>query len=108
MFETWPYAFEPAPWRVVSPPLDVQVDLASAIARTPPGFGASRPLRVRAEGLNLDTTVPARLDAWARVSAGDWLCRLTFRVPTGNEKGYLDMQIWCGPDAVTPAENMQR
>jgi hypothetical protein len=69
MFETWPHAFDPAPWRIVDPPIAVSVNLAIAIARTPPSFRASRPLRVRAEGLNLDTTVQGTLDAWARASS---------------------------------------
>ena len=102
MFETWPTQFDPPPHRTVDPPTPVLVQLSAAIARTPTKLGTGLPMRVRASGLDLDQTVPAKLHAWARVSTGDWLALLTFRVTTGNKMGYLDIQQWCPSSSITP------
>jgi hypothetical protein len=105
LFETWPLSFDPPAHRDVSPPIPVVIQLNAAIARNPPGLGTSRPLRVRAEGLDLDQNVSGLLHAWARVSSGEWLCLLSFRVSTGNQRGYLDMKQWCPAESATPDGN---
>jgi hypothetical protein len=102
MFEDWPINFSPPARLVVSPPKPVLVDIARAVARTPVKLGIATPLRVRSEGLDMDRTVPGLCHAWARVNTGEWLCRLTFRVHTGNGNGFLDIDQWCPANAAEP------
>ena len=96
VFETWRAVFTPLPYRVVDPPMPVTVRFGSGLVRTPQRLGPGGiPLRVRREGLCVDRDIPGLLHAWARLDTGEWLCLLSFRVPTGNRKGYLDMRQWC-------------
>ena len=104
MFEDWPINFLPPARIEVSPPMPVVIDLAVAIARSPVKISIAVPLRVRAEGLDLDQKVPGMLYAWARVSQGDWLCDLAFRVHTGNGQGYIDVRQWCPSGAAQPPD----
>ncbi|KAF0963467.1 hypothetical protein [Rhodococcus sp. T7] len=57
-FSRWQPTYHPKPWRKVSPPQPVTVDLACAIAHDGGRLAHDLPLRVRAEGLNLDIHVP--------------------------------------------------
>ncbi len=62
------------------------------------------PLRVRAEGLVCDVQVPGYVSAWARTSTGAWLARAQFSIPTGNGRGYLEVDQWCPAAAVRPCQ----
>ena len=74
MFDAWPTTFEPPTRRIVDPPRPVNVNVALAIGRSGVGrFRDTTALKVRAEGLAMDTIVEGTLFAWARTSVGDWL-----------------------------------
>ena len=103
-FSRWQPAYHPKPWRKVSPPQPVTVDLACAIAHDGGRLAHDLPLRVRAEGLNLDVHVPGVLHAWARTSRGSWLAACTFTIPTGNNLGSLEVTQWCPATAVAPRD----
>ncbi|MCX5046269.1 hypothetical protein OG921_24155 [Aldersonia sp. NBC_00410] len=105
VFQSWPISFEPAVRREVSPPVAVIVDLSIGIARGQVSFANEVPLRVRAEGLQLDIKTPGRLCAWARTSRGDWLGRCQVRVPAGHG-GYLELDQWFPAAAITPTAEM--
>lgn len=103
MFEDWPVMFDPPPYRTVSPAVPVIVHVGSALGGAAAGQRADTlPLRVRAECLAVDVQVSGRLSAWARTSAGSWICRVAFSIPTGNGMGYLDVDQWCPAAAVRP------
>lgn len=104
MFDNWPAGFDPPPYRVVDPPMPVIVHIASAIGSTDGRPANDLPLRVRAEGLALDLQVPGTLSAWARVNTGGWICRCQFSIPTGNGRGYLEVDQWCPATAVRPCK----
>jgi hypothetical protein len=105
MFETWDAHFDPKPYRVVDPPMRVTVRFGEGFARRPGKYGpGGLPLRVVNEGLNIDDPVEGRLHAWARLSTGEWLCLLEFRVPTGNGRGFLEIRQWCPAQAATPRQ----
>lgn len=104
MFEGWNSVLEPRPWRVVDPPQRVLIRVSEAIAHGGGRAANDLPLRVRAEGLDLDVQVIGLLSGWARTSRGGWLCALTFTIPTGNQQGGLEVtDQWCPASAVTPA-----
>jgi hypothetical protein len=105
MFENWQAVHDPKPWRTVEPPRPVTVDLATAIAHGGGRLAHDLPLRVRADGLNLDVQVPGVLHAWARTSRGAWLGACTFTIPTGNKLGSLNVTQWCPATAITPRES---
>jgi hypothetical protein len=86
----------------VSPAMPVMLDLASALARSPVSFSDSPPLRVLAEGLDMDSKVEGTLHAWARTRRGDWLGLCRFTVFSGNGQGHLAMQQWCPATSITP------
>ena len=66
--------FEPPTRRIVDPPKSVNVNIALAIGRSGGGgFRDTTPLKVRAEGLAMDSIVEGTLYAWARTGTGDWL-----------------------------------
>lgn len=100
MFESWPVEFDPPPYRVVDPPMPVIVHIATAIGQAGERPANTIPLRVRAEGLVLDVKVPGRLSAWSRSVGGGWLARVAFSIPTGNGRGYLEVDQWCPAAAV--------
>lgn len=104
MFDAWPTTFEPPTRRIVDPPRPVNVNVALAIGRSGVGrFRDTTALKVRAEGLAMDTIVEGTLFAWARTSVGDWLASVTFSIPTGNKMGRLDLhRQWVPANAVTP------
>lgn len=102
MFENWPVQYSPPVRMDVSPPMPVVLDLAAALARSPMSFGGSPPLRVLAEGLDMDSKVEGTLHAWARTSRGDWLGFCQFTVLSGNGRGRLSMQQWCPSSSITP------
>ncbi|MFF0818411.1 hypothetical protein ACFYVR_25175 [Rhodococcus sp. NPDC003318] len=104
MFEYWPTEFDPPPHRVVDPPAPVIVHIATAISQSAEHPANTIPLRVRAEGLALDLQVPGTLSAWARTTGGAWICRIQFRIPTGNGRGHLDVDQWCPAAAVRPCK----
>ena len=104
MFEDWPVTFNPAPRRIVEPPLPVTVDVAAAIRQPGNRPMNELPLRVRAEGLALDVRVPGQLLAWARTTGGSWICLLHFAIPAGNGCGHLTVTQWCASDAATPTQ----
>ena len=104
MFDHWLSGLGPAPYRVVDPPTPVIVHIASAIGSTDGRRANELPLRVRAEGLALDLQVPGVLSAWARVNTGGWICRVSFQIPTGNGRGYLEVDQWCPASAVRPCK----
>ena len=105
IFDAWPTTFEPPTRRIVDPPKSVHVNIALAIGRSGGGrFRDTTALKVRAEGLAMDTIVEGTLFAWARTSVGDWLASVTFSIPTGNKMGRLDLdRQWCPADAITPS-----
>lgn len=103
-FRHWRPTYDPKPWRTITPPQPVTVDLATAIAHDGGRLAHDLLLRVRAEGLNLDIQVPGVLHAWARTSRGSWLAVCTFTVPTGNNLGSLEVTQWCPAASVTPRE----
>lgn len=94
--------FSPAPRRVVDPPVPVVVDVLLAIGQSGERPANELPLRVRAEGLNVDCRVPGLLSAWARTVGGGWLAYLTFSIPTGNGLGALRVAQWCPSAAAVP------
>ncbi|MGF0313689.1 hypothetical protein [Rhodococcus sp. IEGM1428] len=104
IFDAWPTTFEPPTRRIVDPPRSVKVSVALAIGRSGGGrFRDTTALKVRAEGLAMDTIVEGNLFAWARTSVGDWLAQVSFSIPTGNKKGRLDLdRQWVPADAITP------
>ena len=102
MFENWPADFDPPPYRVADPSIPVIVHIASALGSTNGRRANDLPLRVRAEGLARDLQVPGMLSAWARVNTGGWLCKVSFQIPTGNGRGYLEVDQWCPAAAVRP------
>lgn len=104
IFDAWPTTFEPPTRRIVDPPMTVNVNVALAIGRSGSGrFRDTTPLKVRAEGLAMDTTVEGTLFAWARTGTGDWLAAVSFSILTGNKKGRLDLdRQWCPAAAITP------
>ncbi|NLU64959.1 hypothetical protein HCA61_22230 [Rhodococcus sp. HNM0563] len=102
MFDNWAAGFDPPPYRVVDPPTPVIVHIATAIGSVDGRPANELPLRVRAEGLALDLQVPGTLSAWARVNTGGWICRCQFSIPTGNGRGYLEVDQWCPAVAVRP------
>lgn len=104
MFPSWPTEFDPPPHRVVDPPAPVIVHIATAISAADGHPANTVPLRVRAEGLALDVQVPGKLWAWARSTTGAWIARVTFQIPTGNNRGYLEVDQWCPAAAVRPCE----
>lgn len=74
IFDSWPTTFEPPTRRIVDPPKSVNVNIALAIGRSGGGrFRDTTPLKVRAEGLAMDSIVEGTLYAWARTGTGDWL-----------------------------------
>lgn len=103
MFDTWLVGLGPAPYRIVDPPTPVIVHIGSALNCTNGRRADHLPLRVRAEGLALDVEVPGSLSAWARVNTGCWLAKVRFRIPTGNGRGYFEVDQWCPTTAVRPA-----
>jgi hypothetical protein len=102
MFDTWRAEFTPSPHRVVDPPVPVIVNVALAIGEVAGRPANSLPLRVRAEGLSVDVEVPGQVHGWARTSRGTWLCKVRFAIPTGNARGYLEVDQWCPAAAVRP------
>ncbi|MFD7012229.1 hypothetical protein [Rhodococcus jostii] len=82
-------------------------------ARTYDPKAAAPPTTSRCESAPKDSTldihVPGVLDAWARTthtshtSRGSWLAGCTFTIPTGNNRGCLEVTQWC-PAAVIPCE----
>ncbi len=70
--------FEPRPWRVVDPPQRVLIRVSDAISHAGGRAANDLPLRVRAEGLDLDVQVTALLSGWARTLRtcweSDWAC----------------------------------
>ncbi|OZD70586.1 hypothetical protein CH263_06430 [Rhodococcus sp. 06-1059B-a] len=103
MFAGWPVAFQPPTRRVVDPPVPVLVDVSRAFGHQFSADASALPLKVRAEGLATDLKVQGVLHAWARTSKGEWLCCLSFRVPTGNGMGFLDVERqWSASDAAKP------
>ncbi|WP_230591850.1 hypothetical protein [Rhodococcoides fascians] len=66
IFDAWPTTFEPPTRRIVDPPKSVHVNIALAIGRSGGGrFRDTTALKVRAEGLAMDTIVEGTLFAWA-------------------------------------------
>ena len=104
MFERWKAVYDPKPWREVRPPRPVTIDVSAAMAHHGGRAANDLPLRVRAEGLDLDVQVPGLLHAWARTSRGEWLASCTFTIPTGNKLGSLEVTHWCPAAAVTAAD----
>ncbi len=104
LYENWPVTFEPPTRRIVEPPKPVLVNVALTIA----GFGAAAfrddtPLKVRAEGLVMDVKVQGLLHAWAKNTRAQWMCCLSFRIPMGNDKGFLQVdRQWCPAEAAVP------
>lgn len=78
------------------------VDIAAVFAVTGGERSNALPLRVRAEGLSLDVQVPGQVSAWARSSHGMWLAFASFAIPTGNGRGFLDVEQWVPATAVRP------
>jgi hypothetical protein len=101
VFEQWEPVYDPKPWRVVDPPQRVMVDVSAAIAHDGGRSANDLPLRVRAEGLDLDVRVRGLLRAWGRTSRGEWLAACTFAIPTGNKRGSLEITQWCPASAIT-------
>lgn len=105
LYENWPVTFEPPARRIVDPPMPVLVNVAMTIAGGS-GAGSFRndtPLKVRAEGLAIDLKVQGLLHAWAKTVTNQWVCCLSFRIPTGNGAGYLQLENqWCPATAAVP------
>ncbi|OZC83499.1 hypothetical protein CH282_15915 [Rhodococcus sp. 06-418-1B] len=104
LYENWPTSFEPPTRRLVDPPQPVLINVAQTIAQSAASsFRDDTPLKVRAEGLSMDLKVQGYLHAWAKTSRGQWICCLSYRIPTGNDKGFLQVdRQWCPADAATP------
>ncbi len=53
----------------------------------------------------MDVKAPGLLHAWAKTGRGQWICCLSFKIPIGNGKGYLQLDHqWCPADAAQPVE----
>lgn len=103
MFGTWNAQLEPLPYREVDPPVPVMIRFGSSFPRHPARIGpGGLPMRVRTEGLNADAPVEGTLHAWMRLTTGEWLCLVRFRLPTGNGRGFLEMYQWCPAESVEP------
>ena len=105
LYENWPVTFEPPTRRIVDPPQRVLVNIALTVAGSSGGssFRDGTPLKVRSEGLAMDTKSPGLLHAWAKTSRGQWICCLSFQIPIGNGKGFLQLsRQWCPAEAATP------
>ena len=103
LFESWNARFLPLPYVVKDPPQPVSVNFGAAFPRHPARIGpGGLPMRVRTEGLNADAPVEGLLHAWMRLTTGEWLCLLTFRLPTGNGHGFVEMRQWCPAQAAVP------
>lgn len=104
VFEDWPVAFAPPPYRRVDPPIPVRVDLGVVLCA---GQGSSvradqLPMRVKSEGLSIEE-VDGLLSAWARTSSGLWLGRVAATVYTANRRGRLEIDQWCPAAALKPS-----
>ncbi|OZD06500.1 hypothetical protein CH275_09785 [Rhodococcus sp. 06-235-1A] len=104
LYENWPVTFEPPTRRIVDPPQRVLVSVALTVAGSSGGsFRDGVPLKVRSEGLSMDVKAPGLLHAWAKTSRGQWICCLSFQIPIGNGKGFLQLDHqWCPADAAQP------
>ena len=104
LYENWPTTFEPPTRRIVDPPMPVLVSVALTVAGAAGGsFRDGTKLKVRAEGLAMDIKVQGTLHAWVKTTRGQWLCSLSYRVPTGNGAGFLQVdQQWCPAEAAQP------
>lgn len=105
LYENWPTTFEPPTRRLVDPPLPVLVSVSMTIAGAGGTFGDGTALKVRAEGLAMDVKVQGTLHAWAKTTRGQWICCLSYRIPTGNGKGFLQIERqWCPAEAAVPLQ----
>jgi len=104
LYENWPVSFDPPTRRIVDPPRRVLVNIALTVAGSSGvSFRDGTPLKVRSEGLAMDTKSPGLLHAWAKTARGQWICCLSFDIPIGNGKGFLRLhQQWCPAEAATP------
>lgn len=51
----------------------------------------------------MDSQSPGLLHAWAKTGRGQWICCLSFQIPIGNGKGFLQLsRQWCPAEAATP------
>ena len=102
MFEGWEEEFTPSLRRELDRPRKVLVDLSVALPTHGDTFRRDQlPMRVKIGGLNLMTTVPGELLAWARSASGGWLALVSFVVTTANGHGQLPVTQWCPATAVT-------
>lgn len=104
LYENWPTTFEPSVRRIVDPPVPVLVNVSLTVAGAAGGsFRDGTPLKVRAEGLAMDIKVQGTLHAWAKTARGQWICSLSYRIPTGNDMGFLQVdRQWCPAEAAQP------
>lgn len=106
VFAGWSSTFDPPPYRRVTPPAAVRIDLGAVFGGAGVGRRADEvPLRVRAEGLNLADPVSGLLHAWARERGGSWVALCSADVPTGNGRGRVRIRQWFPSVAVTPIDH---
>ena len=90
--------------RRLDAPQPIWVRLAQAL---PPqrrmGYG-NAPLRVRAGGINITTTVPGVLLAWHQTCFGDWWALATFELTSRNGRASLVVTQPVPAGAVAPRD----
>ena len=97
------YMFEPGDsrvWREKPLPLPCRVQTSLAFPRL--AHGATRadklPLWLRTGGVQLEDLMDGELQAWARLTDGQWLARVRIRPRVGD--GFVSMTLWVTADAV--------
>lgn len=84
-------------------PVWLAVHAVDPDAGRPPGFAPDRPsLRVRADGIRLEASVPASLRAWIRLDDGQWRAVVVARLASPNGSLRVDVPFWCRPEAIKP------
>ncbi|WP_330185998.1 hypothetical protein OHB26_39515 (plasmid) [Nocardia sp. NBC_01503] len=94
MFEYWDGDFAAASRRVIDPPMPVLVALGTAL---PPQGGLRRDeisLRIKSSALDLATTVPGWLYAWAQCTDASWIGLTLFAIPTADGRGRIETRQW--------------
>ncbi|WP_213578503.1 hypothetical protein [Rhodococcus sp. USK13] len=94
--EDWAEPFPGAPiLRRLDTPTEVVVDIAHTLPG-PAGFtrADTLPLRVRAGGILLESTMPGTLHAWLRIADGRWLAQVCVPASSANGCSQLDLWLW--------------
>lgn len=88
--------------------MPVLVDLSSGIAPQGAFRRDAVSLRIKVGGLDLASTVPGLLYAWAQCTDGSWVGLVGFAIPTGDGKGRVETRQWTSARALSRREGPGR